>query len=244
MNLSSSNLKLIIAAFYLTILFVGLYFLFSTINIKDLTSYEFIRSNQDIILQYKKENFVFLTTVFFIFSVIWILLLGFAGPILIFAGFVFGKWWGILISLFAASIGATLLYLLAKLFFSEFIKEKLNKKFSKLNEFFKKNELIYFTIFRFIGGGGIPYGIQNVLPVLFNISTKNYFLGTLLGSGPPMFISVALGAGIGSYIDQNTELSILAIITSRDIYLPIIGFLIILILAFILKKIFFKKSLK
>ena len=59
-----------------------------------------------------------------------------------------------------------------------------------------------------------------------------------------MSISVALGAGIGSYIDQNTELSILAIITSRDIYLPIIGFLIILILAFILKKIFFKKSLK
>ena len=37
----------------------------------------------------------------------------------------------------------------------------------------------------------MPYGIQNVLPVLFNISTKNYFFGTLfIGSGPPMFVSV------------------------------------------------------
>jgi len=242
MNLSSRNLKLIIGAFYLLILFLGLYFLFSFINFKDLTSYEFIRSNKDSITQYKDNNFIFLTISFFIFSIFWFLLLGFAGPILLFAGFVFGKWFGILISLLAASVGATLLYLLAKLFFSNFIREKLDKKFSKFKDFFKKNELFYFTIFRFMGGGGIPYGIQNVLPVLFNMSTKNYFLGTLLGSGPPMFISVALGSGIENFIEKNEELSIFAIITSPDIYFPIIGFLIIIILGFIAKEIFFKKK--
>ena len=55
-----------------------------------------------------------------------------------------------------------------------------------------------------------------------------------------MFVSVALGAGIESFIDQNEKLSFLALITSQDIYFPIIGFLIIIILTFILKKIFFK----
>ena len=120
------------------------------------------------------------------------------------------------------------------------IKENLGAKFIKFQNFFKKNELLYFTIFRFIGGGGIPYGIQNVLPVLFDISTRNYFLGSFIGSGPPMFVSAALGAGIESFIDQNEKLGSFAIITSKDIYLPILGFLIIIILAFILKKLFFK----
>ena len=184
MNLSSKKLKIIFGIFYLAALFFVLYFLFSIIDLKDFTSYEFIRSNKEIITKYKNENFLFLTTIFFIFSVIWVLLLGFAGPILLFAGFVFGKWWGISISIIATTIGATLLYLLAGIFFKKLIKEKLEPKFVKFNEFFKKNELFYFTLFRFIGGGGMPYGIQNVLPVLFNISTKNYFFGTLIGSGP------------------------------------------------------------
>ncbi len=96
MNTKSLNLKLILGVIYLTIIIIGLYFLFSIIDIKDLTSFEFIRSNQDIILEYKNENFLFLSIAFFIFSVVWTLLLGFATPILLFSGFVFGKWWGIL----------------------------------------------------------------------------------------------------------------------------------------------------
>tara|TARA_B100001029_G_scaffold114458_1_gene94679 strand:- start:795 stop:1523 length:729 start_codon:yes stop_codon:yes gene_type:complete len=239
MNLSSKKLKIIFGIFYLAALFFVLYFLFSIIDLKDFTSYEFIRSNKEIITKYKNENFLFLTTIFFIFSVIWVLLLGFAGPILLFAGFVFGKWWGISISIIATTIGATLLYLLAGIFFKKLIKEKLEPKFVKFNEFFKKNELFYFTLFRFIGGGGMPYGIQNVLPVLFNISTKNYFFGTLIGSGPPMFVSVALGAGLQNFIDKNYELSFFQLISSPDIYLPIIGFLVIIVSAFFVKKFFF-----
>ena len=237
MSISSKNFKIIIGAVYLIVLFVVLFFLFSAI---DLNSYEFIRSNKDIILEFKNNNLILLVISFSIFSIIWVLLLGFAGPLLIFAGFVFGKWWGILISLIATTIGATLLYLLAGLFFKEIIKEKLEPKFAKFKYLFSKHELIYFIMFRFIGGGGIPYGIQNVLPVLFNISKKNYIFGTLIGSGPPMFISVALGDGIKNFINENEKLSLLGLITSEDIYLPILGFLIVIILAFFIKKFFFK----
>ena len=129
MNTRSLSLKLILGVIYLTIIIIGLYFLFSIIDIKDLTSFEFIRSNQNIILEYKNENFLFLSIVFFIFSVVWTLLLGFATPILLFSGFVFGKWWGILIVLVSTTIGATLLYLLAGLFFQDVIEEKLAPKF-------------------------------------------------------------------------------------------------------------------
>ena len=244
MKLNTLKLKLTLGITYLALISIGLYFLFSFVDIKDLTSYEFIRLNKDIILKYKNENFLLLTTIFFVFCIIWVLLLGFAMPLLVFAGFVFGKWWGILIVLTSTTIGATLLYVLVGYFFRETIEEKLAPKFSKLREFFKKNDIIYFTSYRFIGGGGTPYAIQNVLPILFDMPLKNYAIATFIGSMPSMFVTVALGSGIESVIDQNVKLSISSVLLSPEIYIPIIGFFIILIIAFFIKKIYFKNEIK
>ncbi len=241
MNLNSLKFKLILGITYLAILSIGLYFLFTAIDIKDLMSYEFIRSNKDIILEYKSKNFLFLSIIFFIFSIIWILLLGFAMPLLLFSGFVFGKWWGILIVLTATTIGATFLYMLVGFFFRDSVKEKLAPKFSKLKEFFIKNDILYFTSFRFVGGGGAPYAVQNVLPILFDMPIKNYIIATFIGSLPSMFVTVALGSGIEKVIDENVQLSFYTVLFSPEIYIPIIAFFIILIIAFIIKKFYFKQ---
>ena len=241
MNLNSLNLKLILGITYLVIISFGLYFLFSVVDIKNLMSYDFIKLNKDIILKYKNENFLFLTIIFFIFSIVWVLLLGFAMPLLIFSGFVFGKWWGIFIVLTSTTIGATLLYMLVGFFFREAIKEKLAPKFSKLREFFIKNDILYFMSFRFIGGGGSPYAVQNVLPILFDMSVKNYVIATFVGSMPSMFVTVALGSGIEKVIDQNVELSVSTVLFSPEIYIPIIAFFIILFIAFVIRKFYFKR---
>ena len=241
MNLKTLNLKLVLGTIYLLIIAVGLYFLFSFVDLRDLTSYELIRSNKDVILKYKNENFIFLSLSFFIFSIIWILLLGFATPLLLFAGFVFGKWWGILLVLIATTIGATLLYLLSTLFFRDFIELKLAPKFIKLKNFFNKNDIIYFMCYRFIGGGGTPYAIQNILPTLFSMPVKNYIIATFVGSAPSMFVTVSLGSGIESVIDKNAELSFFTVLFSPEIYIPIGLFFMILIFALILKKFYFKQ---
>ena len=241
MNLKTLNLKLVLGTIYLLIILVGLYFLFSIVDLRDLTSYEFIRSNIDVILYYKNENFIFLSLSFFIFSIIWTLLLGFATPLLLFAGFVFGKWWGILLVLISTTIGATLLYLLSTLFFRDFIELKLAPKFIKLKNFFNKNDIIYFMCYRFVGGGGTPYAIQNILPTLFSMPVKNYIIATLIGSAPSMFVTVSLGSGIESVIDKNAELSFFTVLFSPEIYIPIGLFFMILIFALILKKFYFKQ---
>ena len=90
MNLKLSNIKWIIGLLYLLLLITGIYFLLTNYNISDFLSYEFIRINKNTILEYKNENFLYLTFVFFTFCIVWVLLLGFAIPLLIFSGFVFG----------------------------------------------------------------------------------------------------------------------------------------------------------
>ena len=107
MNKKPSHIKLILAIIYLITIFIGLYFLFTTINIEDLTSYEFIKKNKNIIIKYKNESFLFISIIFFIFTIIWVLFLGFVTPLALFAGFVFGKWWGSLILITSISMGAT-----------------------------------------------------------------------------------------------------------------------------------------
>ena len=242
MNFKSSNFKIYLGSAYLIVLLTGIYFLFSNFNISDLASYEFIRENKDLILKYKENNIYFLTIIFFIIIVLLNLLLT---PMLLptlVIGFIFGKWLGTLMLVFGNTLGGLLLYLLAKTFFSDLIEKKFATRFSKFIEFFNRNETIYFMCFRFIGGGGTPFPIQNVVPVIFNMSIKNYIVATFFGIIPTTFVTVAFGSGIESIIDQNANPSILSIMSSPEIYLPLTGFAVILIVAFFVKRIFFKQT--
>ena len=240
MKLESSNFKIYLGALYLIVLVLAIYFFWSTFDIKDLTSYDFIKENRETILKYKDSNVFFLTIIFFIVTIFLNLLLC---PMLIptlIIGFIFGKWLGTLILVFGNTVGGLLLYYLAKTFFSDLIEKKFKTKFSKFIDFFNRNDILYFMCFRFMGGGGTPFPIQNVLPVLFNMSTKNYIIATFLGIVPTTFVTVALGSGIEKIIDQNAELSFVSVIQSPEIYLPILGFFIILVFGAIIKKYFFK----
>ena len=241
MKLESSNLKIYLGGLYLIVLFTAIYFLFSTFDLKDLTSYEFIKDNREMILEYKDNNIFFLTTIFFIITIsLNLLLCPMLVPTLI-IGFIFGKWLGTLILIFGNTLGGLLLYRLAKTFFSDLIEKKFKTKFSKFIDFFNKNETIYFMCFRFVGGGGTPFPIQNVLPVLFNMSAKNYIIATLLGIIPTTFVTAALGSGIEKIIDKNAELSFLPVVQSPEIYFPIFGFFILLLIGFVIKKNYFKE---
>ena len=240
MKLESSNFKIYLGSVYLIVLFTAIYFFWSNFDLKDLTSYEFIKENRETILEYKDNNIFFLTIIFFIITIFLNLLLT---PMLIptlIIGFIFGKWLGTLILIFGNTLGGFLLYRLAKTFFSDLIEKKFRTKFSKFINFFNRNEMFYFMCFRFMGGGGTPFPIQNILPVLFNMSAKNYILATLLGIIPTTFVTVALGSGFEQIVDQNEQLSFLSVIQSQEIYLPIIGFFIILITAYLVKKFYFK----
>ena len=196
MKLDSSNFKIYLGAVYLIVLFTAIYFFWSTFDLKDLTSYDLIKENREVILTYKDNNIFFLTIIFFIITIFLNLLLT---PMLLptlIIGFIFGKWLGTLILILGNTFGGFLLYRIAKTFFSDLIEKKFKTKFSTFIDFFNKNDLIYFMCFRFIGGGGTPFPLQNILPVLFNMSSKNYIIATLIGILPTTFVTVALGSGI------------------------------------------------
>ena len=166
-------------------------------------------------------------------------MLGFGSPVVLSAGFIFGKWLGLLLAISSLSIGATLLYIFGNYFFKDIIKEKFWNKFKNLEAKFKKNEFIFFLIYRFVGG--IPFQIANLLPILFKVRIENYFFGTFIGIIPQAFIITSLGSGIEKIIKNNDSVpSVFELLTSSEIYLPILGFIFLIILTFIIKKIIYK----
>jgi|TARA_B100000315_G_scaffold228188_1_gene236680 uncharacterized membrane protein YdjX (TVP38/TMEM64 family) len=235
----TKNIKIIIGLFYLILLFIFLYLFFSKFTLEEITTYKFIQANREYLANIKQTNTILLLFAFLIFTIIWVLILGFASPILLAAGFIFGKWLGVLLAVGSLSIGATILYIFAGYFFKDLIKEKFLNKFKNLETKFKKNEFIFFLIYRFVGG--IPFQIANLLPILFNVKRKNYFFGSFLGIMPQGFIVTSLGSGISEIIKNNdTVPSLLDLLSSNEIYLPILGFIFLVFLTIILKKFFYK----
>ena len=235
----SKNLKIFLGISYLLILFAFLYFVFTGIEINKLNDFSYYKDLQSNLSNYISTNIFINALYFFIFSIIWVTLLGFGSPILIFSGILFGKWFGTIISVTAISLGALILYSIGSFFFRDLVKSILEKKFIKYIHLFQKNELYYFFIYRFSGGLGIPFGLQNLIPILFGMKKINYFLASFFGFIPCFFIMNTIGAGLNTYVEEAQNFSLINLIFTSDIYIPILMFIGLMFLSFVLKKKFF-----
>jgi len=238
----SNKLKLFFGFSYITILLVFLYFIFSYIEpsrINDFVYYKELQKDLEIVIN---ENFYLNLLFFFIFCLVWVSLLGFGSPLLIVSGILFGKWIGTAISVFSISVGALCLYFIANFFFKDIVRNLLETKFKKYINLFKKNEFIYFFLFRLVGGLGIPFGLQNVLPIIFDIKKVNYFFASFFGFIPVFFIWNTIGSGLNTYIKQSDSFSFINLIFNKEIYVPIFFFIIFMFFSTLIKKKFFDKN--
>ncbi len=235
----SKNLKIFLGISYLFILFAFLYLIFTSIEINRLNDFSYYKEVQTNLDNYISENILINLIYFFIFSVIWVALLGFGSPILIISGVLFGQLIGTVISVISISVGALVLYSIGIFFFRDLVKTILQKNFEKYIQLFQKNEFFYFFIYRFTGGLGVPFGLQNLIPILFNMKKINYFLASFFGFIPSMFIMNTIGAGLNTYVEQAESFSIINLIFTPEIYLPILLFVFLMIISLFLKKKFF-----
>ena len=237
---AEKNIKFLLGLTYILIIIVFLWFFFKQFSIQDFTSYEIIKKNRDTLNNLKNLNIFLSSLIFFILTIVWVLLLGFGSPIFLIGGFIFGKWVGTILVVFGLTIGSTLLYYFLNFLIKDLIYKKFSSKFKYLTEKFKRNELAYFTLYRAVGG--IPFFLQNLLPILFNVKIRNYFFGTIIGLTPQLFVGVSLGAGIDKIIQENEKLpSIWKMLKTPDIYLPLLGIILIFLLAIYFRKKFFKQ---
>jgi uncharacterized membrane protein YdjX (TVP38/TMEM64 family) len=235
----SKKIKLFIGLFYVSAISLFLYFFFSKFSLQEITSYEFIKNNRDYFFELRESNLLLSSFLFILFTAIWVFAAGFGFPIALLAGFIFGKWLGLIFLIFGMTVGATGLYIFANYFLKEMIRDKFLNKFKNLEEKFKKSEFTYLLVYRFVGG--IPFALSNVLPCIFNVKISNFFFATLIGMIPQLFLVVSMGSGLEKIIDQNLEAPrIMNLVTAPEIYTPLIAFAALLVITIFIRNLFYK----
>ena len=236
----SNKFKLIIGLVYLVLICLFLYFFFSKFSLQEIMSYDFIKENKSYFFELKNSNSKLILFIFLVLTILWVFpLLGFASPVAIMGGFIFGKWIGTLVVIAGLTIGATFMYIFANYFLKDFIRKKFLTKYQNLKKKFEKSEFVYLLFYRMVGG--IPWVLQCLLPTLFDVKLKNYFFSTLLGIVPGTFLIVSIGSGFEKIIDENSELPrIKDIIFSPEIYVPLAAFISLILISLFCRNFFYK----
>ena len=110
-------------------------------------------------------------------------------------GFLFGFLKGTLMVVTSATIGATIIFTIAKTSLGSTLREKAGNLYKKVESNMKDNAVGYLLFMRLVPA--FPFVAVNVLPALFNVSLKVFFLTTFFGIMPGSAVYVYFGQQLG-----------------------------------------------
>lgn len=115
-------------------------------------------------------------------------------------GFLFGQWAGTGSTVIAATLGASILFLSARLASQDLIARKAGPFIAKMQKGFQENALSYLLTLRLIPL--FPFVAINLVAAFLQISFPIFFFGTLIGIIPGTFIYISIGVGLREVIQQ------------------------------------------
>jgi uncharacterized membrane protein YdjX (TVP38/TMEM64 family) len=130
-------------------------------------------------------------------------------------GFLFGSVWGTACVIFAATAGATALFLIAKTSFGDALRAKAGPALQRMQDGFQEGALSYLLVLRLVPL--FPFFLVNLVPAFLGVSLRVYVVGTFIGIIPGTFVFATVGAGLGSVFDQGGEFSAAGILTPQII---------------------------
>lgn len=111
-------------------------------------------------------------------------------------GLLFGWFLGGAAAVTGASIGAVLLFLIARSAFGESLRSKAGPSINGLVEGFQKDALNYLLFLRLVPA--MPFFVVNIAAALLNVPLRTYIIGTVVGIIPATFAFASIGAGLDS----------------------------------------------
>lgn len=119
-----------------------------------------------------------------------------AGVLSITGGLLFGWYISAPATVVAATIGATLLFLVVKTSLGAVLAEKAGPWLSKLKDGFAENGLSYLLFLRLVPA--FPFFIVNIAPALLGVRLSTFVIGTFFGIIPGSIAFAFLGSGLST----------------------------------------------
>lgn len=120
-------------------------------------------------------------------------------------GFLFGTWLGTFYVVTAATIGATILFFIAKTSLGEALRKKAGGLYQRVEGNMKDNAVGYLLFMRLVPI--FPFFLVNIVPALFNVKPRVFILTTFFGIIPGSFVFVNLGKQLATITDLGDLVS-------------------------------------
>ena len=128
-------------------------------------------------------------------------------------GFLFGIWEGSVAVVIGATLGATILFAVARSTVGDVLRTKAGPWLEKMETGFKENAFSYMLTLRLIPG--FPFFVVNLVPAFLGVPLRTYVIATFVGIIPGTVVFASIGAGLGSIFDSMQEFSLKGALTPQ-----------------------------
>ncbi|MCK4842536.1 MAG: TVP38/TMEM64 family protein [Methylococcales bacterium] len=190
--------------FLVFLLFCLIITVFYLVDGQQWLNLETLKQNRNTLLNYAEQHYLFLYLVCGLLYIVMTALSLPGGSIFSLAfGFLFGRWMGTLLIIISATIGATLVFLLARYLIADWARERLlgNKQAVKIMDAFQTDAFNYLLFLRLVPL--FPFWLVNLVSAFTPISSRIYTITTLIGIIPGSFVFANLGQSLGQI--ENSE---------------------------------------
>lgn len=173
---------------------------------QDYLSFDSLKQHKMELLAYADANYwqaFFITGGIYILSTV--LNLPGAAIMSLAIGFVFGRWHGVMLATIASTIGAVLVFLIARYLIADWAKSRLESMNSTKNIMGKLHEDAFSYLIFMRAVPLFPFWFVNMIFAFSPINTKQYAVGTYVGMFPVSFVLVNLGQSL-STVDSFEQL--------------------------------------
>lgn len=121
-------------------------------------------------------------------------------------GFLFGQLVGSLAAATGATLGACLMFLMARSAFGGWMRRRAGPWLKRVEQGFAENGLSFLLVLRLIPL--FPFFIVNLVLPFVGLSVRVFALGTFFGVLPASFVYASFGAGLGAIFDRGEAVTL------------------------------------
>ncbi|NNE78955.1 MAG: TVP38/TMEM64 family protein [Silicimonas sp.] len=193
-------------------------------TLRDYLSFQALADNREMLIAFRDANYL-LTVLSFIAAYVVIVAFSLPGAAIatLTGGFLFATFPGALFNITAATIGATAIFLAARMGFGERLGRKLEASdgaIKKIKDGIDENQWSMLFLIRLVPA--VPFFVANLLPSFLEVPLRRFVISTFFGIIPGSVVYTSVGAGLGEVFARG-ETPNLGIIFEPHILLPILG---------------------
>ena len=181
-------------------------------DLQTYLSFEALSSNREFLSRLVEQHLLAAVLIFIaVYAVATAISLPGGALLSVTGGFLFGGWQGAMIVVIAATIGATVVFLIARTALGDSLRKRAGPWLRKMEQGFQDNALSYLLTLRLIPI--FPFFVVNLMPAFLGVRLSTYVLGTGIGIIPGALVFTYAGAGLSSVFDVGTGFSIGSVFT-------------------------------